>query len=100
MVFAFPMKHDGHAKMFPGSLVNFKSVSEAERLGGRPRRGKGSRISGRNKERSGAADLKFSKGASLGWSQVCRILRRGVAGSAMAGSLGDGAKAFGSLLGL
>jgi len=38
---------------------NFKAVSGTERLAWPPAWGKGARISGRAKKRSGAADLKF-----------------------------------------
>jgi len=57
------------------SLGKFE-IPGAERSGwaGRPRRGKGARISGLTNERSGVTGLEISKGAHLGGSQVSPCL--------------------------
>ena len=69
-----------------GSLVEFKNGECSGAFGLAARVGEmGSRISGRNKERSGAAVLNSIKGALLGERKSGRVWRRSLQGEAKAG---------------
>jgi len=63
-----------------------KTVSGRERLGWPPAWGKGARISGQNKKRSGAADLEIQQGSDAqGQRESARISRRSLPGELKSG---------------